>query len=41
MVFSAFGLPRGPDTLPIEVTGTRNPASRYTWVVIDAFDVTP
>jgi hypothetical protein len=41
VVFTATGLPRGAHTLTIEVTGTRNPASTDTWVIIDAFDVTP
>ncbi|MGH8642392.1 MAG: Ig-like domain-containing protein, partial [Burkholderiales bacterium] len=40
-VFSAAGLARGPHTLVIEVTGTANPSSTDTWVIIDAFDVTP
>src|SRR5206468_5355030 len=30
----------GAHTLTIEVTGTRNPASTDTWVLVDAFDVT-
>jgi hypothetical protein len=41
VVFTATGLPRGAHSLAIEVTGTRNPASTDTWVIIDAFDVTP
>ncbi len=40
-VFTAAGLTRGPHTLTIEVTGTKNQASTDTWVIIDAFDVTP
>src|SRR5207244_4184520 len=40
-VFTASGLTRGPHALPIEVTGTKNQASTDTWVIIDAFDVTP
>lgn len=41
VVFTATGLTRGVHTLTIEVTGTRNLASTDTWVIIDAFDVTP
>ena len=41
VVFTAADLPRGAHTLTIEVTGTSNPASTRSWVVIDAFDVTP
>jgi hypothetical protein len=40
-VFSAGPFPRGPHTLTIEVTGTKNQDSGDTWVVVDAFDVTP
>jgi hypothetical protein len=40
-VFSAAGLTRGAHTLTIEVTGTRNPDSTDSWVIIDAFEVTP
>jgi hypothetical protein len=41
VLFTATGLPRGAHSLTIEVTGTRNPASVDSWVIIDAFDVTP
>jgi hypothetical protein len=41
VVFTATGFPRGAHTLTIEVTGTRNPASSDTWVILDAFDVMP
>jgi hypothetical protein len=41
VVFTATGFPRGAHTLTIEVTGTKNQASTNTWVIIDAFDVTP
>jgi len=41
VVFTATGFPRGAHTLTIEVTGTKNQASTDTWVIIDAFDVTP
>jgi hypothetical protein len=37
--FAAEGLPPGTHTLRIEVTGRRNPASRGSWVWIDAFEV--
>jgi hypothetical protein len=39
--FTAAGLSRGAHTLTIEVTGAKNQASTDTWVIIDAFDVTP
>src|SRR5437867_1412719 len=38
-VFKATGLASGNHTLLIEVTGTSNPASTGTSVVVDAFDV--
>jgi bacillopeptidase F len=41
VVFTATGFPSGAHTLTIEVTGTKNQASTDTWVIIDAFDVTP
>jgi hypothetical protein len=41
VLFRALGLPRGPHTLTIEVTGTNNPAAEQTGIVVDAFDVTP
>ena len=40
-VFKATGLASGNHTLLIEVTGTSNPASTGTYVVVDAFDVAP
>jgi hypothetical protein len=40
-VFTADGLPRGPHTLTIEATGSKNPAAESTPVIVDAFDVTP
>src|SRR6266850_2497213 len=39
-VFSATGLAAGTHTLTVEVTGLKNAASTYTYVVVDAFDVT-
>jgi len=41
VVFTATGLPRGAHTLTITAVGTKNAASSDTWVIIDAFDVTP
>jgi hypothetical protein len=41
VVFTATGLPRGAHTMTITAAGTKNPASSDTWVIIDAFDVTP
>jgi hypothetical protein len=38
--FAASGLPRGPHTLTIEVTGSKNAASEFTFIFVDAFDVT-
>jgi len=38
-VFTASGLTPGTHTLRIDITGTKNPASSSTWVMIDAFDV--
>jgi hypothetical protein len=40
-VFSATGLAAGSHTLTIEVTGLKNAASWDTYIVVDAFDVTP
>jgi hypothetical protein len=40
-VFTSDALTRGAHTLTIEVTGRKNPASIESWVIIDAFDVTP
>ena len=41
IAFTASGLPAGPHTLTIEVTGTRNPAAEDNAVVVDAFDIAP
>jgi hypothetical protein len=38
-VFSADGLPDGPHTLRIDVTGEKNPAATSAFVIVDAFDV--
>src|SRR5882672_2890753 len=38
--FFASGLPAGPHTLTIQVTG-KNPLSTNAWILIDAFDVIP
>ena len=38
-VFSTGGLPDGPHTLRIDVTGEKNPAATSAWVIVDAFDV--
>ena len=38
-LYSISGLTRGPHTIEIEVTKTRNPLSRGIRVAIDAFDV--
>jgi VCBS repeat-containing protein len=40
-VFTMSGLAAGSHTLTIEATGSKNPASAGTSIVIDAFDVTP
>jgi len=40
-VFQTTGLASGNHTLMIEVTGTKNPDSTGTFVVVDAFDVAP
>ncbi len=37
--FSIQGLPSGPHSITIEVTGTRNPNSGGAWVWLDAIDV--
>jgi hypothetical protein len=39
-LFTATGLPAGPQTLTIDVTGLKNAASGAAAVVVDAFDVT-
>jgi len=41
VLFTATGLHSGAHSMTVEVTGTRNPASVGSWVIIDAFDVTP
>ncbi len=41
VVFTATGLTSGAHTLTITGVGTKNSASSNTWVIIDAFDVTP
>jgi len=41
VLFTATGLHVGAHSMTVEVTGTRNPASVGSWVIIDAFDVTP
>jgi hypothetical protein len=41
VVFTATGLHSGTHSMTVEVTGTRNPASIESWVIIDAFDITP
>jgi YD repeat-containing protein len=40
VLFSATGLTDGSHTFTIEATGTRNPASTDSLVVVDAFDLT-
>ncbi len=40
-VFTATDLAPGTHTLTIVVTGLKNPASSWFWVLIDAFDVVP
>jgi hypothetical protein len=40
-LYRASGLAAGSHTLRIEVTGERNPLSTDTWILVDAFDVTP
>jgi hypothetical protein len=41
VIFTASGLTPGAHTITILATGTGNPASTGTGVVVDAFDVTP
>jgi hypothetical protein len=41
VLFSQSGLASGSHTLTIQATGTGNPASSGTAIVVDAFDVTP
>src|SRR5439155_10084518 len=38
MVFQTTGLAAGTHTLTIEVTGSKNPASVGTYIIVDAFD---
>jgi hypothetical protein len=40
-LYSATGLAAGNHTLTIEATGLKNAASTATYIVVDAFDVTP
>ncbi|HYS78012.1 MAG TPA: post-COAP-1 domain-containing protein [Candidatus Dormibacteraeota bacterium] len=40
VVYTASGLPTGPHTLMIKVTGTWNSSGCCAWIVVDAFDVT-
>jgi hypothetical protein len=40
-VFTATGLAPGTHTLKVVVTGLKNTASSWFWVLIDAFDVIP
>lgn len=41
VLYNVAGLPAGPHSLTIEVTGTRNANSRGAWIWVDAFDVVP
>jgi chitodextrinase len=41
IVFTMSGLAAGSHTLTIQATGSKNPASGGTSIVVDAFDVTP
>ena len=41
LLYSIGGLPPGPHSLTIEVTGTRNSSAKAAWVWVDAFDVAP
>jgi len=40
VVYAISGLPAGPHTLTIKVTGTWNASGCCSWIVVDAFDVT-
>ena len=40
VVYAISGLPAGPHTVTIKVTGTWNPSGCCAWIVLDAFDVT-
>jgi hypothetical protein len=39
--YSVSGLPAGPHTLRIEVTGTHNLSAKGAWIWLDSFDVSP
>jgi hypothetical protein len=39
VLYNINGLPAGPHSLTIEVTGTRNANSKGAWIWVDAFDV--
>jgi acyl carrier protein len=39
VAFEAHGLPAGPHTIAIEVSGSKNPSSGGVEIVVDAFDV--
>jgi hypothetical protein len=39
--YSITGLPPGPHSITVEVTGTRNASAKGAWIWIDAFDVVP
>ena len=40
-IFTLSGLPAGGHTLTIEVTDRKNAAATDTWIIVDAFDITP
>ena len=40
VVYAISGLPAGPHTVTIKVTGTWNPSGCCAWIIVDAFDVT-
>ena len=39
--YSVSGLPAGPHTLRIEVTGTHSTSAKAAWIWLDSFDITP
>lgn len=39
--YNITGLPQGPHSITVEVTGTRNASAKGAWIWIDAFDVVP
>lgn len=41
VIYTASGLSAGPHILTIEVTGTMYPAATASWIVVEAFDVSP